>query len=123
MLVCGPTTLATGDTLTLSMGTPHGHYLWITKSDRTAYLIVYPPQGELKPKYSLMPSDEFTRVATLRLPSDIRAIPYVYGRDTILERVFTGSGKYLLEVGDNFATDFGSPAPSCDLTFIQGASN
>src|SRR5689334_6738156 len=29
-LICTPTTFAPGDTLTLRMVTPHGHYLWIT---------------------------------------------------------------------------------------------
>lgn len=119
LLTCDPTTFGPGDTLTLRMRTPHGHYLWITKSDRTAYLVVYPPQGELKADYSLMPDDEFARVETIRLPSQIEAIPYVYGRDTVRERVFSEPGKYLLEVGDNFATDAGSPAPSCNLTFVQ----
>jgi hypothetical protein len=121
-LTCGPRTFGPGDTVTLRMRTPHGHYLWITKSDRTAYLVVYPPQGELKAEYSLVPSDEFARVETIRLPSQIEAIPYVYGRDTVRERVFSEPGKYLLEVGDNFATDGGSPAPSCNLTYVQKGS-
>lgn len=121
-LTCGPRTFGPGDTVTMRMRTPHGHYLWITKSDRTAYLVVYPPQGELKAKYSLVPSDEFAGVETIRLPSQIEAIPYVYGRDTVRERVFSEPGKYLLEVGDNFATDGGSPAPSCNLTYVQKGS-
>ena len=121
-LTCGPRTFGPGDTVTLRMRTPHGHYLWITKSDRTAYLVVYPPQGELKAEYSLVPSDEFARVETIRLPSQIEAIPYVYGHDTVRERVFSEPGKYLLEVGDNFATDVGSPAPSCNLTYVQKGS-
>jgi hypothetical protein len=121
-LTCGPTTFGLGDTLTLRMRTPHGHYLWVTRSDRTAYLIVYPPQGELKAEYSLVPSDEFTRVETIRLPAQIEAVPYVYSRDTVRERVFSEPGKYLLEVGDNFATDLGSSAPSCNLTFVHKES-
>jgi len=121
-LTCSPTTFGPGETLTLRMRTPHGHYLWITRSDRTAYLVVYPPQGELKAEYSLVPSDEFARVETIRLPSQIEAIPYVYGRDTVRERVFSEPGKYSLEVGDNFATDGGSPAPSCNLTFVHKGS-
>src|SRR5437868_2260500 len=118
-LTCTPTTFSPGDTLTLRMGTPHGHYLWITKSDRTAYLVVYPAQGKLKAAYSLVPSDDFTHIATMRVPAEIQAIPFVYGRDTIREPVFSEPGRYLLEVGDNFATDFGAPAPSCSLTFVR----
>jgi predicted Zn-dependent peptidase len=62
-LTCAPTTFGPGDTLTLHMQTPHGHYLWVTRSDRVAYLIVYPAQGELKAALSLVPSNEFARVA------------------------------------------------------------
>ena len=121
-LTCAPTTFGPGDTLTLRMHTPHGHYLWVTRSDRIAYLIVYPAQGELKAAYSLVPADDFTGVATIQLPSEIEAIPYVYGRDTIRERVFGEPGKYLLEVGDNFGTDLGTPPSSCNLTFVRHAS-
>jgi hypothetical protein len=115
-LSCSPTTFSTGDTLTLRMWAPHGHYLTVTRSDRIAYFIVYPPLGK-KPNYSLLPSDDFTNLATLRLPSDVRAIPYVYGRDTILEPVFSEPGKYLLQMGDNLGTDYGPPPPNCKLTF------
>ena len=121
-LTCAPTTFGPGDTLTLHMQTPHGQYLWVTRSDRIAYLIVYPAQGELKAAYSLVPSDEFTRVATIQLPAQIEAIPYVYGRDTIRERVFSEPGNYLLEVGDNFGTDLGASPSSCNLTFVRKVS-
>ena len=60
-----------------------------------------------------------THGTELRLPAEIQAIPFVYGRDTIGEPVFSEPGRYLLEVGDNFATDFGTPAPSCSLTFVR----
>lgn len=120
-LACIPTTFGAGDTLTLQMRTPHGHYLTVSRSDRTAYLIVY-PLGKSRPNQSLIPSDAFTRVATLRLPSDVRAVPYVYGRDTILEPVFGESGKYLLRVGDNFGSDYGSEPDTCALTFVRRTS-
>ena len=61
-LSCSPTTFSSGDTLTLRMWTPHGHYLTVTRSDRIAYFIVYPPVGT-KPNYSLMPSDDFANLA------------------------------------------------------------
>ncbi|HJP60851.1 MAG TPA: hypothetical protein VJ865_12665 [Gemmatimonadaceae bacterium] len=121
-MTCAPTTFGLGDTLTLQMQIPHGHYLWVTRSDRIAYLIVYPAQGELKAKYSLVPSDEFASVATMQLPAEIEAVPYVYGRDTIRERVFSEPGNYLLEVGDNFGTDLGASPPSCNLTFVRHES-
>lgn len=121
-LTCAPTRFGLGDTLTLRMRTPHGHYLWVTRSDQISYLIVYPAQGELKAAYSLVPSDEFASVATIQLPSQIQAIPYVYGRDTIREPVFSEPGDYLLQVGDNFATDGGVPPSTCHLTFVRRAS-
>jgi hypothetical protein len=121
-LICSPITFAPGDTLTLRMWTPHGHYLTVTRSDRIAYFIVYSPLGKSKPTYSLLPSDDFARLGTLRLPSDIRAIPYVYERDTILESVFSEPGKYLLQMADNLGTDYGPPPASCNLTFVKGGS-
>jgi hypothetical protein len=121
-LTCSPMTFSPGDTLTLRMWTPHGHYLTITRSDRIAYFIVYSPLGKSKPTYSLLPSDDFARLGILRLPSDIRAIPYVYGRDTILESVFSEPGKYLLQMADNLGTDYGPPPASCNLTFVKGGS-
>jgi hypothetical protein len=121
-LSCTPTTFSSGDTLTLWMWAPHGHYLTVTRSDRIAYFIVYPPVGK-KPNYSVMPSDDFANLATLRLPSDVRAIPYVSGRDTILEPVFGEPGKYLLQMGDNMGTDYGTPPPNCKLTFLKGLQN
>jgi len=44
----------------------------------------------LKAAYSLVPSDDFARATTIQLPSQIEAIPYVYGRDTIREPVSAG---------------------------------
>ena len=116
-LDCKPKTFGPGDTLILRMATPHGHYLWITKRDHTSYLVVFPPEMKLRVAVSMMPSEEFAQAATIRLPSDIKAVPYVYGRDTILESVFSEPGKYLLQVGDNFATDGGTAPPNCHLTF------
>ncbi len=117
-LECQPTSFGPGDTVNLRMATPHGHYLWITKVNRTSYLVVFPPEMKtLKASFSLMPSEEFAQTKAIRLPADIKAIPYVYGRDTILESVFSEAGKYLLQVGDNFGTDGGTAPPNCQLTF------
>jgi len=121
-LSCSPTVFGPGDTLTIRMWTPHGHFLTVTRSNSTSYFIVYPPVKS-KPTLSLIPSDEFTNVATLRLPSDIRAIPYVYGRDTILETVFGAPGQYLLQMGDNIGTDYGTPPPNCQLRFTTTTSD
>jgi hypothetical protein len=103
------------------METPHGHYLTITRAGSTSYFLVYPATPP-KPSLSLIPSDEFTQVATLRMPARVKAMPYVYGRDTTLERVFSVPGKYLLQVGDNIGTDSGTPPASCNLTFLGAAS-
>lgn len=116
-LTCTPTTFGPGDTLTLRMRVPHGASLTVTRSDRTVYLVVYPPLRNRARSYSLIPSEEFRGIATLRLPADVRAIPYVAGRDTILERVFSEPGKYLVQMGDNLGSDFGDEPSSCNLTF------
>lgn len=121
-LRCSPTTLHPGDTLTIRMSIPHGHYLTVTRSGGTTYFLVFPPV-QSNPALSLMPSEEFARVGALRIPAAVRGVPYVYGRDTTLESVFDRPGKYLLQVGDNIGTDSGTPPASCDLTVISDKSH
>lgn len=118
-LTCTPNTFGPGDTLTLRMRTPHGDYLTVTRTNGTVYFIVYPQWGKPRRRYSLIPSDDFRQIATLRLPSDVRAIVREVGRDTIPETVFTNAGKYLLRMGENLESDYGNPNFTCPLTFAQ----
>lgn len=118
-LTCTPNTFGSGDTLTLRMRTPHGDYLTVTRTNGTVYFIVYPQWGKPRRRYSLIPSDDFRQIATLRLPSDVRAIVREVGRDTIPETVFTNAGKYLLRMGENLESDYGNPNFTCPLTFAQ----
>ena len=118
-LSCAPDTLGAGDTLTLSMKTPHGDYLTVTPPNGPVHFIVYPQFGIPRRRYSLIPSEDFRRVAVLRLPSDIRAIARVRGRDTIPEPVFTDAGKYLLRMGENLESDYGNRNYTCPLVFVQ----
>jgi hypothetical protein len=101
------------------MRTPHGDYLTVTRTNGTVYFIVYPQWGKPRRRYSLIPSDDFRQIATLRLPSDVRAIVREVGRDTIPETVFTNAGKYLLRMGENLESDYGNPNFTCPLTFAQ----
>lgn len=118
-ITCTPNTLGPGDTLTLRMGTPHGDYLSIHSPDRTVYSLVYPQLGKPRRNYSLIPSEEFRRIGTLPLPGDVRAIPLVKGRDTILEPVFSEPGKYLIVMGENLASDYENRSSDCTVTFVR----
>lgn len=117
-IACTPTRFGPGDTLTLRMGTPHGDQLSIHSPDRTVYSLVYPPLGKPRRNYSLIPSEEFRKIGTLPVPGDVRAIPLVYGRDTILEPVFTKPGKYVIVMGENLASDYSNRSTDCTVTFL-----
>lgn len=118
-LSCSPDTIQRGDTATLRMKTPHGGYLSVTRADGTVYFIVYPQLGDPKRKHSLIPSDVFKTVRILRLPQDLRAAPRVYGRDTILEPVFSSRGTYVFEMGENLESDHGVAPVMCSLTYVE----
>lgn len=117
-LSCTPDVVRPRDTLTLRMKTPHGDYLAAKAPDGTFFYLVYPQLGEPSRKYSLVPSESFKQISTLRLPADVRAAPRVYGRDTILETVFSQSGVYVLTVGENLPSDFSSNVSDCRVRFV-----
>jgi hypothetical protein len=116
-LRCAPQSFAPGDTLTLTMRVPHGDYLTVTPPDGPTHFIVYPQWGNPRRRFSLIQSDDFKRVSTLRLPSDVRAIARVINRDTIPEPVFATPGKYILRMGEDFEGDYGNVAHTCLLNF------
>jgi hypothetical protein len=120
-ITCTPNTFGPGDTLKLRMGTPHGNELAIHAPNRTVYSLVYPQWGKPKRNYSLIPSEEFRRIATLPIPGDVRAIPLVKGRDTVLEPVFNEPGKYMIVMGENLASDYSNRSSDCTVTFLRPA--
>ena len=120
-LTCTPAVVRARDTLTLRMKTPHGDYLAVTAPDGTMFFIVYPSLGSPTRKYSLVPSEPFRATSTLRLPADVRATPRIYGRDTILETVFTQSGTYVLQMGANLESDFSSKPSECRVRFVRNS--
>jgi hypothetical protein len=79
---------------------------------------VYPQFGKPGRNYSLIPSEEFKGVGTLPIPADVGAIPLVYGRDTILERVFIAPGKYLIVMGGNLASDYSNRSSECTVACL-----
>jgi len=99
------------------MRVPHGDYLTVTPPAGEVHFIIYPQWGIPRRRFSLMPSDDFKRVSTLRLPADVRAIVRVVNRDTILDPVFTKSGKYLLRMGENLEGDYSNTSHTCLLNF------
>lgn len=115
-LRCSPSSFSKGDTLTLTMVTPHADGLSVDHPDGTVFYIIYPSYGEPTLKYSMMPSEDFKRVATLRIPADIKANPRVYGREHGVEGVFDRPGSYLLKVAE-LGTDHGPPVWQCVVRF------
>jgi hypothetical protein len=118
-LNCTPGSFGPGDTLTLQMRVPHGDYLTVTPPSGPAYFIIYPQWGNPRRRFSLLPSDDFKRVSTLRLPSDVRAIVRVINRDTVPEPVFATPGRYVLRMGENFEGDYGNVSYTCLLNFTE----
>jgi hypothetical protein len=113
---CIPGTLGRNDTLTLRMRTPHGDYLTATQPDGSLFFIVYPRLDDPSRKFSLIPSEQFRKIAVLRLAANFRAIPWKYGRDTT-EAFFSRPGKYVLWVGENLESDINHHAVKCDVLY------
>jgi hypothetical protein len=117
-LTCTPKTLHSGDTITLRMRTPHGGYLAVVQPDGTFYFIVYPQLGDPTRRFSKIPSDTFKKMPLLLLPSDLRAAPRVYGRDTLLEPVFSKVGSYQIHLGENLESDYAPPVSKCRIRVL-----
>lgn len=120
-LTCSPSNFGPNDTLSLRMSVPHGDYLIATQPGDSLFYIIYPQRNVPSRKYSLIPPEEFKQMETLRLPSDVKAVPWYFGRDTTLAPLFPRSGKYVLTVGENLAGDNARGA-SCTVTFRQADS-
>ena len=118
-LSCTPSTFGSGDTLTLRMKTPHGDYLIGTQPGDSLFYIVYPQFNVARRRYSLMPSDSFKTIPTLRLAADVRAVPWYYRRDTTLAPFFARPGKYVLTMGEKLEGGE-ARAVSCSVTFTGG---
>jgi hypothetical protein len=98
------------------MQVPHGEYLVVIQPKGTWFYLIY-PQNAAEPNYSLLPSETFKGMATIRLGGDVRGKPWVYGRDT-LETVFQAPGKYVLETGANIEGERGSQIWKCTVRFV-----
>lgn len=115
-LECTPKVLVHRDTITLRMEVPHGEYLGVTQPNGTPFYLINPHPGK-PPDFSLVPSDTFTTMPTIRLATDVRAKPLVYGRDT-LETVFHEPGTYVVEIGSNLQSDLGSQIHKCTVRLV-----
>ena len=100
------------------MNVPHGDYLIATQPGDSLFYIIYPQRNVPSRKYSLIPPEEFKQMETLRLPSNVKAVPWYFGRDTTLAPLFPRSGKYVLTMGENLEGDNARGA-SCTVTFRQ----
>jgi hypothetical protein len=100
------------------MNVPHGDYLIATQRGDSLFYVVYPQRNVPSRKYSLIPSEEFKQMETLKLPSDVKAVPWYAGRDTTLAPLFPRPGQYVLTMGENLEGDNARGA-SCTVTFSE----
>ena len=114
---CTPRSLGPRDTLTLQLETPHGGELMVLTPSDVYFSFVYPPFEGPKQKYSIVPSEDFKTMSTLKVPAAIRLPPHVYGRDTIPEAVFSRPGQYTLQMGDKMESDHTGPPYICKVMF------
>ncbi len=115
---CTPKSFGPRDTLTFRMETPHGDYLTIRTPADVFYYFVYPRLGLPTRSYSSMvPSEAFKTMSTLKVPGDIRLPPQIYGKDTIPEVVFSRPGQYVVNMGENLPSDHTGPPYICRVTF------
>ncbi len=114
---CTPKSFGPRDTLTFRMETPHGDYLTVRTPADVFYYFVYPQLAPSTRSFSMVPSEAFKAMSTLKVPGDIRLPPQVYGKDTIPEVVFSRPGQYVVNMGENLPSDHTGPPYICRLTF------
>jgi hypothetical protein len=117
-LACTPVNFGPKDTLNLRMKIPHGDYLIASQPGDSLFYIIYPQLNVPTRKYSLIPSAEFMQMETLRLPADVKAVPWYAGRDTTVAPLFPRSGKYVLTMGEKLEGD-NARAASCTVAFSK----
>jgi hypothetical protein len=103
------------------MNVPHGDYLIASQPGDSLLYIIYPQLNVPRRKYSLIPSEEFKQMETLKLRSDVKAVPWYYGRDTTLAPLFPRPGKYVLTMGEKLESEAARGA-SCTVIFGQEGS-
>jgi hypothetical protein len=114
---CTPKLLRPHDTLTLQFDTPHGGELMLLTPSDIYFSFVDPDLRDSTRKYSIVPSEEFKNMSTVKVPADIRLPPMVYGKDTIPEAVFSQPGQYILQMGDKLQSDHTGPPYVCKVMF------
>lgn len=114
---CTPKSLGPHDTLTLQLETPHGGELMLLTPDDVYFSFVDPQPKDSTRKYSIVRSEDFKTMTTLKVPADIRFPPMVYGKDTIPEAVFSRPGQYVLQMGDKLESDHTGPPYICKVMF------
>ena len=113
VLNCEPRELYQGDTLTLTMTTPHGGYLALRRPDGGLDFLIYPRP---EPGYpTLMPSEEFRNLDSLRLVTD-ETTSFYAGKEQL---PFYESGRYEVLVSDYLETDVPGPVHKCMIFYTD----
>ena len=117
---CAPKVVTRKDTITLRAEVPHGGWLTVVQPDSTTFTLTSPLFDETHRGFTpLVDPEAFKNMLILRFRADIRARPYIYGRDT-LEPVFVQPGEYVFTIGENLATEYDEEDPNwhCTVRFI-----
>lgn len=107
MLVCSPDTLYWGDTLTISMRTPHEEYLSVTTPDDHDFYVVWwqTEAPDYENQVSLMDPDEFSKTSHFEIVTDkTKASPVIYGKKDN-ELIFSTLGVYTIRLSQQLSTD------------------
>ena len=109
---CSPKVLRPGQTLTLTLGPGHGAELAISRMAGEAhFFLVARDAGWEIPAGVTMSPEPFAKARTARISTDIFA-----DYQTVRQKVFTRSGKYIVSVGDNLESD-ADPGYRCEFEF------
>ena len=112
---CAPSPFTPADTLTVRIAVPHGNWLQVKRPDETVFNLVS-PKTDGEPNYSVVPSDTFSTMVTLRFHGDIESRALLPGHETV-EPIFSQSGRYTFVVGNDLGGR-GRDVRECTLRLV-----
>jgi len=121
-LQCSPAVISAGDTVVLTMSTPHPAELAVRHPNGTLFFLVYERSAELPVGWSPLYSKEsFRGVREIRLMTrDAKGTPWSVDRK-VNELIFTQSGTYEFILTDVLETDAHYPTYRCQVRYSLGA--
>ena len=118
-MACEPGVLHAGDTLRVTLPFPHGPYFTIRAPGNrpyTYFFLAEPWVNQAQAGTDGIGADEFSQMTQVTLDvSKATARPYVFDAKPTV--IFKRSGTYLLEVGEQFATEADLVEGYCTVEF------